>query len=279
MLYRNRPHSPTMNKIASLPKFLASDSKAMKSRFHCLRRCVPAPRRDDGSGISCRSGRRRNGWIFSKANCSFSIAASMKARSCAFRCQLQQLDERRKAIIKDAQQVVLDFRGDIPNGYLAMSLGGYKIGVYRQINGWPFWRSIQPTSDIAVDVARTIAKDAKLVSTDSAIIAVGKLTDLVSGGDPSRRGRRYLASRRTIAFSGWGKKYTALKPQKSNSPSVAWPIFPLFLILSATSKRRISSAPTRALYCASFKLFLAISSAINGSGFRVTNPTRCSTAS
>jgi len=50
MLYKNNPHRPAMNKIASLPKFLTSESKARKSR-------------------RLAAGRVRSGTDNSKANC------------------------------------------------------------------------------------------------------------------------------------------------------------------------------------------------------------------
>ena len=52
---------------------------------------------------------------------------------------------RRNELLKNTNAVVIDFRGDLPNMYLPMSLGGYKIGVYRNGNNWPLWLSIQPT--------------------------------------------------------------------------------------------------------------------------------------
>ena len=47
--------------------------------------------------------------------------------------------ERRKEILSTANGIVIDFRGDLPNMYLPMMLGGYKVGVSSPpaCAGWP----------------------------------------------------------------------------------------------------------------------------------------------
>jgi hypothetical protein len=52
--------------------------------------------------------------------------------------------DRRAEVLRTANEVLIDFRGDLPNKYLPMMLGGYKIGVYRSGNNWPIWLSKQP---------------------------------------------------------------------------------------------------------------------------------------
>jgi hypothetical protein len=83
--------------------------------------------------------------------------------------------DRRKEVIRTANEVVIDFRGDLPNKYLAMMLGGYKVGVYRSGNNWPIWLSIQPTYDLAVKEAESIAAEAGLPKGES-ISAAGALS-------------------------------------------------------------------------------------------------------
>jgi hypothetical protein len=84
-------------------------------------------------------------------------------------------DDRRKEILRTANEVVLDFRGDLPNMFLPMMLGGYKVGVYRSGNSWPVWLSIQPTYDLALKEAERIRAEAGLPKNKS-ITAVGKLS-------------------------------------------------------------------------------------------------------
>lgn len=87
-------------------------------------------------------------------------------------------DDRRKEILRTANEVVVDFRGDLPNKYLAMMLGGYKVGVYRSGNNWPVWLSIQPTYDLALKEAESIRAEAELPKNKS-ITATGKLSDFL----------------------------------------------------------------------------------------------------
>lgn len=85
---------------------------------------------------------------------------------------------RRAAILRTANQVVVDLRGDIPNKYLPMVLGGYKVGVYRSGHGWPIWLSIQPTYDLALKEAEKIRAEAGLPKKD--IEAVGALANFLN---------------------------------------------------------------------------------------------------
>jgi hypothetical protein len=87
-------------------------------------------------------------------------------------------DDRRKEILRTANEVVVDFRGDLPNKYSAMMLGGYKIGVYRSGNNWPVWLSIQPTYDLALKEAENIRAEAGLPKNKS-ITATGKLSNFL----------------------------------------------------------------------------------------------------
>jgi hypothetical protein len=87
-------------------------------------------------------------------------------------------DDRRKEILRTANEVVVDFRGDLPNMYLPMVLGGYKVGVYRSGNNWPIWLSIQPTYDLALKEAESIRAEAGLPK-DKSITATGKLSSFL----------------------------------------------------------------------------------------------------
>jgi hypothetical protein len=87
-------------------------------------------------------------------------------------------DDRRKEILRTANEVVIDFRGDLPNKYLAMMLGGYKVGVYRSGNNWPMWLSIQPTYDLALKEAERIRTEAGLPKNKS-ISAAGALSNFL----------------------------------------------------------------------------------------------------
>ena len=71
-------------------------------------------------------------------------------------------NERRKEILSTVDGVVIDFRGDLPNLYLPMMLGGYKIGIYRSGNNWPLWIGIQPTYDLALKEAQRVCVEAGL---------------------------------------------------------------------------------------------------------------------
>jgi hypothetical protein len=107
-------------------------------------------------------------------------------------------EELRKQVLQTANEVVIDFRGDLPNKYLAMQLGGYKVGVYRSGQGWPFWLSIQPTYDLAVKEAERIRDEAGLPK--KSIVATGALLNALSVG--------YLplimsASTNRKSFLGW----------------------------------------------------------------------------
>jgi hypothetical protein len=87
--------------------------------------------------------------------------------------------ERRKAVLQDAEQVVIDYRGDLPNLYLPMMLGGYKVGVYRRGNSWPIWMSIQPTYDLALKEAEKLREQVGIPQSDKAIVAVEELANSV----------------------------------------------------------------------------------------------------
>jgi hypothetical protein len=91
--------------------------------------------------------------------------------------------DRRKEILRTADEVVVDFRGDLPNKYLPMMLGGYKVGVYRSGNKWPVWLSIQPTYDLAHKEAERIRTEAGLPKNKS-ITAAGKLADYLNVKTP-----------------------------------------------------------------------------------------------
>ena len=86
----------------------------------------------------------------------------------------------RSEVLRTASEVVIDFRGDLPNKYLAMVLGGYKVGVYRSGNNWPIWLSIQPTYDLAVKEAEKIRDEAGLPK--KAIVPAGALADFLKVG-------------------------------------------------------------------------------------------------
>jgi len=85
--------------------------------------------------------------------------------------------ERGKEVLKEANGVVIDFRGDLPNLYLPMSLGGYKVGIYRKNNSWPIWTTIQPTYELALEEATKLRDELKLPK--SSITAVGALQDVL----------------------------------------------------------------------------------------------------
>jgi hypothetical protein len=87
-------------------------------------------------------------------------------------------DERRTEILRKADGVVVDFRGDLPNAYLPMMSGGYKVGVYRSGNGWPIWLSIQPTYDLALKEAESIRASANLPKGKS-VTAAGRLASFL----------------------------------------------------------------------------------------------------
>jgi hypothetical protein len=87
-------------------------------------------------------------------------------------------DDRRQEILRTANEVVIDFRGDLPNKYLAMMLGGYKVGVYRSGNNWPVWLGIQPTYDLALKEAESIRAEAELPKNKS-ITATGALSNFL----------------------------------------------------------------------------------------------------
>jgi hypothetical protein len=94
---------------------------------------------------------------------------------------LVEADDRRKEILRTANEVVIDFRGDLPNKYLAMMLGGYKVGVYRSGNNWPVWLGIQPTYDLALKEAESIRAEAELPKNKS-ITATGALSSFLKAG-------------------------------------------------------------------------------------------------
>jgi hypothetical protein len=84
----------------------------------------------------------------------------------------------RKEVLQTANGVVIDFRGDIPNGWFAMMWGGYKIGVYRSGHGWPIWMSIAPTYDLAIEEAKKLRDEARLPK--NSIQATGKLLNFLN---------------------------------------------------------------------------------------------------
>lgn len=88
-------------------------------------------------------------------------------------------DDFRGTILHNAEQVVVDFRGDLPNKYLPMMLGGYKVGVHRTGNNWPFWMSIQPTYDLALEKCEELRNEANIPKTKNAIIAVQALSNFL----------------------------------------------------------------------------------------------------
>jgi hypothetical protein len=101
-------------------------------------------------------------------------------------------DDRRKEILRAADEVVIDSRGDLPNKYLPMMLGGYKVGVYRSGNRWPVWLGIQPTYDLALKEAESIRAEAGLPKNKSITVA-GKLSDYLNY-IKARRGYLILSS-------------------------------------------------------------------------------------
>ncbi|WP_445215878.1 hypothetical protein ACKWRH_26275 [Bradyrhizobium sp. Pa8] len=90
-------------------------------------------------------------------------------------------DERRAEILRTADEVVVDFRGDLPNKYLPMMSGGYKVGVHRSGNSWPAWLSIQPTYDLALKKAESIRAEADLPKNKS-VTAAGALANYLKSG-------------------------------------------------------------------------------------------------
>jgi hypothetical protein len=107
-------------------------------------------------------------------------------------------DDRRKEILRTANEVVIDFRGDLPNKYLPMMLGGYKVGVHRSGNNWPIWLSIQPTYDLALKEAESIRAEAGLPKNKS-ITATGALANFLKAdmGLPS------ILSNSSTGTGGW----------------------------------------------------------------------------
>jgi hypothetical protein len=89
--------------------------------------------------------------------------------------------ERRTGILRTTDEVVVDFRGDLPNKYLPMMSGGYKVGVYRSGNDWPVWLSIQPTYDLALKEAESIRAEANLPKNKS-VAAAGALANYLKTG-------------------------------------------------------------------------------------------------
>jgi hypothetical protein len=87
-------------------------------------------------------------------------------------------DSRRAEILRTANGVVIDFRGDLPNIYASMMLGGYKVGVYRSGHGWPIWLSIQPTYDLALKEAERIRNEINLPA--NSVVATGALSNFLS---------------------------------------------------------------------------------------------------
>ncbi|MGY8664144.1 hypothetical protein Q3C01_17500 [Bradyrhizobium sp. UFLA05-109] len=90
-------------------------------------------------------------------------------------------DERRIEILRTADDVVVDFRGDLPNKYLPMMSGGYKVGVHRSGNSWPIWLSIQPTYDLALKKAESIRAEANLPK-NKPVTAAGALANYLKAG-------------------------------------------------------------------------------------------------
>jgi hypothetical protein len=95
---------------------------------------------------------------------------------------MSQEQGHRRQLLKDAEQVVIDFRGDLPNKLLPMTLGGYKIGVYRRGQDWPAWLSIQPSQVDAFAEARRIRQEAGLAKSKAWLAPVGKLRGFVQFG-------------------------------------------------------------------------------------------------
>jgi hypothetical protein len=123
-------------------------------------------------------------------------------------------DDRRKEILRTADEVVVDFRGDLPNKYLMMVLGGYKVEVYRSGNNWPVWLGIQPTYDLALKEAESIRAEAELPKNKS-ITATGKLSSflkadmglpsILSNSSAGTGGRWWIAMAAVLVISliGW----------------------------------------------------------------------------
>lgn len=116
---------------------------------------------------------------------------------------IADVEERRRNLLKEAKQVVIDFRGDLPNGHLPMMLGGYKVGIYRSGNYWPIWLSIQPTYDLAIREAESICEEARISKSDPSIIAVGKLADVVNPAFVKRYGLGLIQSSKVNEVSLW----------------------------------------------------------------------------
>ncbi len=119
----------------------------------------------------------------------------------------------RKSILRTGDEVVIDFRGDLPNKYLPMVLGGYKVGVYRSGNNWPAWLSIQPTYDLALKEAESIRTEAGLPK--KSITTTGKLSNflkadmgqLIQSASANSAGRWWLAVAAVVVvanFFVWG---------------------------------------------------------------------------
>jgi hypothetical protein len=123
---------------------------------------------------------------------------------------LVSADDRRKEILRTAHEIVVDFRGDLPNKYLAMMLGGYKVGVYRSGNNWPVWLSIQPTYDLALKEADSMRAEADLPKNKS-ITATGALSNflkadmglpILSNSSAGTGGRRWWIAVTAIVVVG-----------------------------------------------------------------------------
>ena len=102
-------------------------------------------------------------------------------------------DKLRKEVLQASNAVVIDFRGDIPNGWFAMMWGGYKIGVYRSGQGWPIWMSIAPTYDLAIEEEKKLRDQAGLPK--NSIQATGALLYFLNAkiGPPLMSSRAYVS--------------------------------------------------------------------------------------
>jgi hypothetical protein len=96
---------------------------------------------------------------------------------CAVQCLSLAIvsdQDRRKKALEGASDVVIDFRGDLPNYYSPIMMGGYKIGVYGRSN-WPIWTAIAPTYDLALEEAAKLREELKIPNLPGRTVPAGVL--------------------------------------------------------------------------------------------------------
>jgi hypothetical protein len=97
---------------------------------------------------------------------------------CAVQClSLAIVSDKdgRKRALEGASNVVMDYRGDLPNAYSPLMMGGYKIGVYGR-SGWPVWTAIAPTYDLALKEAAKLRAELKIPDLPGRTLSAGELS-------------------------------------------------------------------------------------------------------